>query len=248
MRLPLAVLGLMLAPGLFAADQMREITRMHIEVLGGRPAIEALASIRVSGVLFLEEKRLKFTLTQARPNRLRLEGNDQGHKFTQAYDGEELPWQLNNQDWPLRSRTVSEPSATRLMADAEYDGPIVSSKDRGFIVNHVGEVERDGRKFLHLRVTWRLLETYSLLLDPETYLITYRIDSRAKNSEQNEETITFYGDYRPVDSVLIPHDIITAVDGRITERMRIDKVEANPRLGAEVFARPDRGSEPPADR
>ena len=248
MRWPLAFIGLLVAPGLFAADQLREITRMHTAVLGGKPAIDALASVRVSGVLFLPQKKLKFTLTAARPNQLRLEGESEGHKFVQAYDGEEPPWQLDNNDWPRRSKLVSEPSASRLMADAEYDGPILSGKDRGFTVNHMGELDRDGRKFIHLRVTWRRLETFSLLLDPETYLIIYRLDSRSKYADQTEETVTFYDDYRPVDNVLMPHDIITAVDGKITERMRVERVEANPPLGAEVFARPDRGNEPAGER
>jgi hypothetical protein len=213
---------------------------MHIEMLGGKAAIQALAGIRATGVLFLEERRLKFSLTTARPNLLRLEGEADGHKFIQAYDGVDLPWQLDSNDYPPHSRTVSEPSSTRLMADAEYDGPIIGSKARGYTVNYMGELEREGRKFLHLRVTWKLLETYSLLLDPETYLIAYRIESRAKAGDKTEETVVRYDDYRPVDSVLIPHEIITAVDGRVTDHMRVDRIEPNPPLAADIFARPDR--------
>src|SRR3954466_5927443 len=107
MRLPLALLGLIAAQNLFAADPLPEMTRMHIEVLGGKQAIQALAGIRATGVLFLEQKRLKFTLTTARPNLLRLEAESEGHKFVQAYDGIDLPSQFDNQDYPPHSRTVS---------------------------------------------------------------------------------------------------------------------------------------------
>src|SRR4051812_34072906 len=189
MRVPLAIFAFVLAAPLFAADRMQEIMRMHIAVMGGKPAIEALASIRASGVLFLEQKRLKFMLTTARPNLLRLEGEADGHKFVQAYDGTDLPWQMDNADYPPHSRAISEPSSSQLMADSEYDGPIISGKARGYTVSYAGEMERDGRKFLHLRVAWKLVVNYSLLLDPETYLITYRIDSRAKAADKVEETI-----------------------------------------------------------
>lgn len=241
MRFGFAVIGLLLANGLLGADSLAELTRMHLEVVGGKDRIAALAAVRASGTIFLESRRVKFSLTVARPNLLLLESEADGQKVVQAYDGVDVPWMFDSNERPKRYRALSDESADRIMADAEYDGPLISGQARGFRVILAGEMEIDGRKFARLQVTWRLRETFFLLLDPETYLIAYRIDSRQK-SERTEETVTRYDDYRPVDGVLIPHDIITTVDGRMTDRMRIDRIESNPSISPEMFSRPDRGA------
>jgi hypothetical protein len=241
MRIGLAVIGFLLANSLLGADRLAELMSMHVEVVGGKEQIAALAAVRASGVIFLPGKRVKFTLTVARPNLLRLESEADGHKFLQAYDGVDLPWQFDSNEWPKRYRGMSDESSDQIMVDAEYDGPLISGQARGFKVTYVGETEVNGRKFAQLQVTWRLRQTFSLLLDPETYLIVYRVDTRPKG-EGREESVTHYDDYRPVDGVLLPHEITTTVEGRVTDQMRIDRIEANPPINAGMFTRPDRAA------
>lgn len=233
---------LTLAAGGRAAESLEEVRRVHVEVVGGRERIEALAAIRATGVIFLEEARVNFTLTVARPNRLRLEGESNGRKYMQAFDGIDIPWQMHSNGWPVRSRSISEPSATQIMVDAEYDGPLISGAARGFSLQLAGETERDGRRLLAVRVDWRRRENYTLLLDPETCLIAYRIDLRPLAEGQTEETVTRYDDYRPINGVLIPHDVITTVNGRFSDRMRVDHIEPNPPLPPDLFVRPDRAA------
>jgi len=239
MRIGLAAMVFLLATSLLRADRLADITRLHLEVTGGAGPVAALAAIRAQGVIFLEGLRVRFVLTAARPNRLRLETEAEGQKQVLAYDGIEHPWEFDANAWPPRIRILSEPNASRIVADAEYDGALTGGSARGFRLEFSGEVERDGRNYLRLLVAYKFIETYTLLLDPETCLIAYRIDTQSNASGETVDTVTQYESYQPVDGVLLPHEIITSVNGVVTERMRIDQIEANPALSDDMFAPPD---------
>ena len=62
-------------------------------------------------------------------------------------------------------------------------------------------------------------------------------DARAK-AEANRRTVEFrvyYGDYREVGGVLLPHRIQRAVDGRTTEEMEFDSLKVNAKIDAHTF-------------
>jgi hypothetical protein len=115
---------------------------------------------------------------------------------------------------------------------------LIAGAARGFTFDYAGEVEREGRKFLRLLVTYQLAETFSLLLDPETYLIEYRVETHANAARRPTEIVTQYDKYLPVDGVLVPHAITTVTDGRVTQMMRIERIVPNPPIGPETFSRP----------
>lgn len=248
MRAGFGILFLLLAATLSAADRVAELAKLHVSVLGGAERLEALAAIRATGIIFFEGRRAEFSLTAARPNRLRLESKEDGQKLVQGYDGIEPPWEFDPEVWPPRTRLLSEPTSSRIVADAEYDGPLIAGTARGYRVDFTGEVTRDGHPYLQLAVSYRFIENYVLLIDAETYLIAYRIDQTPLFGGEPEETVTHYDLYQPVDGVLIPHVITTLVNGRETQRMRIDRIEANPPLTPTLFVRPDGAMPPSAPR
>jgi hypothetical protein len=239
MRVGLVLTGFMVGSCLIRADTVGELARMHLEVSGGAEQVAALTAYRATGVIITGGHRVRFSLTAARPNRVRLEAVAEGRTFVQAYDGIENPWEFDSQAWPDRYRTMSKYNANRIVADAEYDDPLIADRARGYTLESAGEIEKDGRTLLHLRVRYRFLETFSLLLNPETYLIEYRTESNTNASGVTEETVTYYGHYQPVNGVLLPHTITTMIDGRVTDHMAIDDVEPNPPVGAATFSRPD---------
>jgi hypothetical protein len=83
-----------------------------------------------------------------------------------------------------------------------------------------------------------LRESFSLLLDPETYLISFRLEERKSAGGHTTTILTRYGDYRPVEGVLLPHEFAISIDGRITQETRIETMMANPELTSETFRRP----------
>jgi hypothetical protein len=220
------------------ADRVEDVARIHLEALGGRERIDALAAMRSTGTVIVGTKRVHFTLIAARPDRLRLETESGGRSLVQGTDGVEPPWEFDTGTWPPRYRAMTAATARVFAEDAEYDDPLVAGAARGFKFDFAGELEVGGRPMLRVLVTRNLRETYSLLLDADTYLIALRVEERTSPAGRPIRIVTRYEDYRPVDGVLLPHEISTATDGKLTQQTKVDQVTANPKFGPDTFSRP----------
>lgn len=221
------------------ADQAADIARIHLEAIGGRERIAALVGLRVAGFVVVGDKqRVRFTMLAARPDRVRLETESAGRTLVNASDGVEPPWEFDTGTWPPRYRAMNESAARAFTADAEFDDPLVAGPARGFALDYGGEVEVEGRKLLRVLVTKNLTETFSVLVDEETYFIVMRVEARTSAGGQQRHIITHYDDFRPVEGVLLPHRVTLKVDGRVQQEMTMERIEANPELTEETFTRP----------
>ena len=228
----------LLAAAAARADQAEDIAQIHLEAIGGRHRLETLTGLRMSGVVSMGAKRLQFTMIAARPNRVRLETAGDGRTYVNASDGVEPPWEFDTGTWPMRYRAMSEDAAKIFTADAEFDDPLVAGPARGFVLEYSGEVEMEGRKLLRVLVTRKLVETFTLLIDEETYFILLRVEERSTVGGRKRQIITRYDDFRPVDGVLLPHKITLTTDGRVEQETMIEKIETNTELTPETFTRP----------
>lgn len=219
------------------ADRMEEITRMHLEAIGGQKRVEALSSLRATGQVLIGGKRVRFTMTAARPNLLRLETENTGRTLVQGYDGKNEPWEFDTGSWPPRYRSLAEGAQKTFIADAEFDDPLVGGAKRGFKLEYVDVVLEEGRPLLRVRVT-RDAATYALLVDPNTYLIAWRVEERKTATGEETRILTYYDDYRAINGVLIAHRLSVVVNGKPSQQTAIERVDANPKHGADTFARP----------
>ena len=162
--------------------------------------------------------------------------NCAGRTLVQGYDGVEPPWEFDTGVWPPRYQPVSPALARRIIADAEFDDPLIAGPARGYALDYAGEVEVDGRKMRRVLETHKLTESFSLLIEPDTYLITIRTESRTSAAGRPLLIVTRYGQFQPVAGVLHPHEITTSMDGRVSQITRIDHIEPNPEITPETFS------------
>lgn len=234
--------GVMFGPA-YGADRALELAAVHIEAMGGKARIEALTSFRATGHVTAGGKRLRFTMTAARPNRIRVETELGGRTLVQASDGEESPWEFDTGSWPPRYVPMKDNVAKTFTADSEFDDPLVTGAGRGHTLEYAGQVDASGKSLHRILVTRNLTESFSLFLDPATYLIVGRLEQRTSVSGRQLQIFTRYENFRPVNGVLLPHDITVVTDGRVTQQTRIEQIVANPKLGTDVFTRPKAPSE-----
>lgn len=220
------------------AERADELAAIHVEAIGGRERIKALGAFRATGSVTAGGKTVGFTLTAARPDRLRLETSSGGRTLVQASDGREPPWEFDTGTWPPVYHEMPPAVAQTFLADAEFDDPLVAGKERGFTFNFTGEVEVRGKKMLRVIVTRHEKETFALLVDPETYFVAFRVDQRRAANGAAAQIITRYDDFRPVNGVLVAHDIVVMVDGHVTQHAKIEQITANPKLSPDTFTRP----------
>jgi hypothetical protein len=235
------LLGLALAVALAIpgrADPATEIARIHLEAIGGAERMAALKSLRFTGLVVVGNKRMKFTMIAARPDRIRLETEAEGRTLVHASDGVQPPWEFDTGTWPPKFRDMDEANARSFTADAEFDDPLIAGAKRGFALDFAGEVEVGQRKLLRILVTRNLRDTFSVLLDPETYFIVMRVDDRTTTAGRKRQIVTRYDDFRPVDGVLLPHRVTLLTDNRVEQQMLMERVETNLAVRPEMFTRP----------
>lgn len=222
------------------ADQAADIAQIHLEAIGGRARLAALVGLRMAGVVVVSanDQRLRFSMVAGRPNRVRLETQQKGRTLVTATDGVEPPWEFDTGSWPPRYREMEAAAARGFMADAEFDDPLVAGPARGFTLEYAGETEVDGHKLLRVLVTKNLAESFTLLVDAETYFITLRVEQRTTTAGRKRQIVTRYDDFRPVEGVLLPYRITILTDGRVEQQMVVEKMESNPGFTPETFSRP----------
>jgi hypothetical protein len=65
-----------------------------------------------------------------------------------------------------------------------------------------------------------------------------QLDEQAKEAEAKRRVVEyrlFYGDYRAVDGVQVPHRLQRSVDGKPVEEVTFDKVKVNAKIDAKKF-------------
>lgn len=220
------------------ANRAEDLIRIHTEAIGGRERIAALKAMRAEGRVISGGKQMRFRLTAARPDRIRLETETGGRTLVQASDGQSPPWEFDTGSWPPRYREMDGAAARTFVADAEFDDPLVGGAARGFTIEFAGDTTIRGQRYYRLLVTRKLAETYTLLLDADTFFIVRRIEERTGPLGQAVQAVTHFRDYRPVNGVLVPHEVVLVVSGRTTQHTKIDSIEPNPTIAPGIFSRP----------
>ena len=220
------------------ADRAEDLARIHVEAIGGKKRIDALKALRATGNVVVGGKQVRFTMTAARPDKVRLETEGGGRTLVQGTDGKDAPWEFDTGTWPPQYRPMPEATSKTFVADAEFDDPLITGAARGFSLDYAGEVNVGDRKLLRVLVTRKLRDTYSILLDPQTYFIVMRVDQRLTAGGRSAAVVTHYEDFRPVDGVLLPHQVTIAIDGKKTQQTKITRIDPNPPLSDDTFSRP----------
>ena len=238
--LPPCALGLFLVAAVSVrADRMDDLAKIHLEAIGGKERVDALGALRATGQVFAEGKVVRFTMLAARPAKLRLETESNGRTLVQATDSAEPAWEMDTATKPAKSRAMDDGVARKFVADAEFDDPLVGGAARGYVFDFAGEMTIEGRKFLRVLVTHRLTDSYSLLIDDDTYFIAMRLEQRMTAGGRKTQVVTHYEDFRPVNGVLIAHKITVSVDGNVSQQTKVLRIEPNPILTDGSFRRPN---------
>lgn len=213
-----------------------EIAGKHAARAGDRLA--KLTALRVEGRTFINGEVVPFLLVAQRPNRLRVESFTPLRRALQVYDGEHPPWISHTEVKGGAPQEMTAVDAKDFIANADFDGPLVNSAEKGFSVDYAGEEAIAGRTAYKLLLMNRSDNIFFLWVDAQTFEIVKRTVYRSANNERLAVD-TYFKDFREVGGVLQPHRIETMANGRMLYVMLIDKMEPNPEsIPPETFTRP----------
>lgn len=233
----LAALFCAVLPLAAAAISADELIARNIEARGGASRLEALKSVRYSGI-YKSGSGIEFGFKQIiKRGMVRNEFDVQGLVIVQAYDGKE-GWAIN----PLHGRKDPE----RMPADdikdladqADLDGPLVDYRAKGNKVEYLGTEDVDGSDAHKLRVTQANGDKTIVFLDPDYFLTIREITQRQVRGREVESEVD-YGAYEKVEGVYVPFEIASGPRGA-TEKgtLLIGKAEPNVAVDDALFRFP----------
>lgn len=185
-----------------------------------------------------KQVQLPFVLQMKRPGKSRVEIEFAGKTAVQVYDGAN-GWKVR----PFLNRNDVEPfTAEEAKAEsekAELDGPLVDYAAKGTKVELEGVEAVEGRDAYKLKLTSKTGNVQHIWIDTQNFL-DVKVEGAPRRMDGRMRTVWIYQrDFRPVQGVMIPFVLVTAVDGyRETHTMVIEKVTVNPKLDDALFTKP----------
>jgi outer membrane lipoprotein-sorting protein len=230
-----AVAGLVLAAAALPAQTADEIVAKYVAKIGGMPKLEAIQTLKKTGkytggggfeARVVEENK--------RPNMIRQEFVLQGMVGVTAYDGKEgwkiEPWQGKKDVEPL-----GEEEMKAILEDADFDGPLIHSKEKGNTVELAGTEPVEGTDAFKLKVTLKNGDVQYFFVDSEDF-VPIKVEKKRMIRGAERESETSLGDYKEVAGVYFPHSFEFGQKGSPNrQKVVYDKIEANVPLDDSLF-------------
>lgn len=240
-------LALLCAVSLSAADMtVDDLLAKNAEAKGGMEKIKAVSGARFSGKLNTQGMEMPFTITAARPDKIRVEFSVQGMTGIQAYDGTN-GWMV----MPFMGKKDPEAMAGDMLNDikeqADFDGPFIDYAKKGHKVELLGQEKVEGTDAWKVKLVMKDGAERIVYFDAESFL-EIKMEGKRKVQGQEIEGTTTLGNYQEVGGLLFPFSIESGLKGAPTPSMSIswDKVDLNPTVAEDTFTMPKKAEAAPA--
>lgn len=236
-RVLLAAAALLVPTG-SSAQTVDEIVARYVAARGGREALQAVKTLRMTGRAVAGSGREAIVRREiARPGRIRTEFEFQGTTGVYVWDGSK-GWQVSPLDGRFEPEPLSEEAAALSAEQADFEGPLVDWKAKGHRIELVGSATLPGGKAHELKVTLKSGVVRRVFVDATSGLMVKTESTRRLRGHDTTFEAT-YGDYRETGGVRFPRSIEIGARDR-PQRLRISvlNVELNPKLDDARFAAP----------
>jgi hypothetical protein len=244
----LALTALVLLALPLSAQTADEIVAKYVKAIGGMDKINALKTLNRSGK-FTGGGGFEARVTQEnkRPNLVREDFLIQGMDGVTAYDGKNgwkiEPWQGKKDPEPLGEDELKD-----IIADADFDGPLVNYAAKGNKVEYEGTEPVEGTDAYKLKVTMANGEVRYYYMDTD-YYVPIKIETKRMIRGAEREFETSLGDYKEVDGVYFPWYLESGPKGSPQKgKVTYDKFTANGSIADSRFVQPSAAGKPEAQR
>jgi outer membrane lipoprotein-sorting protein len=235
--------GVLAVAGQASAETLEEILAQNLEIRGGKDAILAVESARMTGTMRMGGSaagalEAPFTIEFKRSDMVRLEFTMQGMTGVQAYDGE-VGWAIMPFLGKTEPEEMAEDQLKEIKDQADFDGLLVNFEEKGHTVELLGTEEVDGTPAYKLKVTKANGDIVNLFLDQE-YYIEFKADATREVQGSEIEISTVFGDYKEVDGLLFAHSMEMSYAGNPAGQViTINTIELNVEIDDDRFVMPE---------
>ena len=213
-----------------------EVLAGYYKARGGLEKLQALQGWKLTGTIVLTAQGLAMPLAiwQKSPDKLRVETTFEGRTTVQAFDGRTAWWIV-----PLisaQAREMPPDQGLPFRRQAGFEDPLVVWKEKGYRLELLGRAQAEGAPARKLRLTAADGSVVLFFLDDSGLVRKSAMPLAPGDDPPLLEVI--YGDYRPVDGLLMPFAIENRSNGQTQMTIAAESIEIAPDLPDSLFAMP----------
>lgn len=210
------------------------IVKKHIAALGGEKLLRAGKSFTYSVSGEKMGKKFTKTVTQARPNLMRVDVTSDDGAMSKGFDGKNGWYKKGT---AAAVAMTAEESAS-MAAHSQFDEPLLDYAKKGTAVKLVGKAEVKGTPAYDLEVTFKSGDVEHHFLDANTHLLLKRtFASKDKDGKAVQMSVGF-GDYKKVQGRMVNHSVEWTSDDGKTSKSIVSAVAYDKKVNAKLFAMP----------
>jgi hypothetical protein len=240
----LALTALVLFAVPLSAQTADEIVSKYVKAIGGSDKINALKTIQRSGK-FTGGGGFEARLSQEnkRPNMVREDFFIQGMDGVTAYDGK-TGWKIEPWEGKKDAEPLGEDEMKEIIADSDFDGPLVNYAAKGNKVEYSGTEPVEGTDAFKLKVTLANGEVRYYYMDTD-YYVPIKVETKRMIRGAEREFEQSLGDYKEVNGVYFAHSLESGVKGSPNKgKVTFEKIVANSDVPDTRFAQPAAPAKP----
>lgn len=232
----LIALVVLLCATVVSAQTLDEVLAKNYKARGGLDRLKSKKTVKLTGKMMMGGMELPLVVINKRPNLYRSEVTVQGQKIVQAYDGKS-GWMINPMMGSSDPIDVPAAELKAMKEQADFDGYLIGWKEKGHKLELVGKEEIEGADAYHIKVTTKDTTVRHVYVDADSYL---EIQQKGKYPAQGKEIeiTTSMGNYKMVDSLMVPFSTEGKADGKPFQQLMVEKVEFDVPVADSIFAKP----------
>jgi hypothetical protein len=226
---------LLVSGGIVQAQSLDDVLKEHFKATGQDNLLKVNTQ-KLTGKILQSGIEIPFLQMAKRPDKVRIEGTFQGLTFLQTFDGKE-GWNINPFAGVTEPQPMSEDELKSFRYQADMDGMLWNSKEKGYTVTYEGKEDMEGTSCFKIKVVTKFGDTFTYYIDSDSYIMI-RANAKVKVMGNESESDTYFSNYKQVDGIAVPGKIDTKMNGQLAMTMVIDSVRLNIGLDDTLFGKP----------
>lgn len=229
----LCMAGIAATAGAMDAD---ELIAKNVAATGGLKKIQSIETVEATGKFLTQGMEIPFTMTQKRPDKLRIDADIQGLSLIQAYDGDS-GWSINPMTGSQDPQPMGDIELKSFKLQADMDGPHIDYAQKGYSVEYIGEDEVEGTAVHQLRLDTHMGIVMDYFIDKEHFL-TIKQTAKVTVDDNEVEVDTYLSDFKEINGIVIPMAIDTRRGDVSMNQIMIDTIKHGVAVDDAIFAMP----------
>ena len=230
----LILAAIVAAIGSLFGQDLDEVLEQYYEVTGAEK-VSQFQAVTAKGKIMQMGMEMEFTNTIKRPGKLYLEVPIQGQLMKQGYNGE-VGWLVAPWSGSLDPVELSDVQLKSMERQADIDGMLYDYKEKGYTTTLEGEEEMEGSPVFVIKQL-KDEDEFIHYMDAENYVL---LKTKAKLNVEGSiiEIETLFGNYKPVDGIVMPFSIESKVNGQTQSQIMMEEYVFNEEVDDAIFEKP----------